>query len=205
VPDSLGDEEASLLEPLACCLNGFYQLNPAVEERPVVVIGDGPIGLLHLQLLKNLAGARVAVVGRVQSRMEKAKSIGTDAVFEYNDTDKTASDVLDFTGKAGAGIVIISTSNPSAFELAIKVAGRNSKINLFAGMPAGQRFSLDANWLQGAFSSTPPMLREAARIAAEGTVNLSEIVTHRYHLAEIEKAILVTERYSGLRAVINRF
>jgi Zn-dependent alcohol dehydrogenase len=49
------------------------------------------------------------------------------------------------------------------------------------------------------------MLREAARIAAEGTVNLSEIVTHRYPLAEIEKAILVTERYSGLRAVINRF
>jgi L-iditol 2-dehydrogenase len=212
VPDSLGDEEASLLEPLACCLNGFYQLNPAVEERPVVVIGDGPIGLLHLQLLKNLAGARVAVVGRVQSRMEKAKSIGTDAVFKYNDTDKTASDMLDFTGEAGAGIVVISTSNPSAFELATKVAGRNSKINMFAGMPAGQRFSLDANWLHynqvslmGAFSSTPPMLREAARIAAEGTVNLSEIVTHRYPLAQIEKAILVTERYSGLRAVINRF
>jgi hypothetical protein len=49
------------------------------------------------------------------------------------------------------------------------------------------------------------MLREAARIAAGNTVDLSGIVTHRYPLAEIEQAIQATEEYRGLRAVINRF
>jgi L-iditol 2-dehydrogenase len=79
-------------------------------------------------------------------------------------------------------------------------------------MPSGQTFLLDANWLHynqisitGTFSSTPKMLCEATRIAAEKTIDLSTIVTHKYSLSEIEKAIEVTEKYSGLRAVINKF
>jgi Zn-dependent alcohol dehydrogenase len=48
-------------------------------------------------------------------------------------------------------------------------------------------------------------LQAAAAIAAEKTVDLSRIVTHQYSLAEIEKAIVATEKYYGLRAVINKF
>jgi L-iditol 2-dehydrogenase len=214
VPDSLSDEEAALLEPLACCLNGFSQVDADEGKGPVVIMGDGPVGLIHLQLFKKLAGSQVVVVGKVPSRMKKAESMGADAVLEYHDSDvdKTALDVMDFAGKAGAGIVVISTSNPAAFELATRVAGKNSKINLFAGMPGGQTFSLDANWLHynqisitGTFSSTPAMLQAAAGIAAEKAVDLSKIVTHQYSLAEIEEAMLTTEKYYGLRAVINKF
>ena len=107
---------------------------------------------------------------------------------------------------------MISTSSPAAFEFATRIAGKNSKINVFAGMPSGQIFPLDANWLHynqisitGTFSSTPAMLQAAAGIAAEKAVDLSKIVTHQYSLAEIEKAMLATEKYYGLRAVINKF
>lgn len=216
VPDSLSDEEAALLEPLACCLNGLSRTGLPAKETPVVVIGDGPIGLLHLQLFKKMAGARVALVGRVPARLQKASAMGADSVFassqESGSEDTILQDILDFTGGDGSGITVVATSNPSAFELATKVAGKNSVINLFAGMPADQKFALDPNWLHynqisvtGTFSSSPTMLRAAARIAAERIVDLSEIVTHRYSLEEIEKAIQATERYYGLRAVINRF
>src|SRR5919112_3520376 len=83
VPDNLSDEEAALLEPLACCLNGFSHIGQittttaAKEEKEdkkgrqgrersqsvVVIIGDGPIGLLHLQLSK-VYGAKTIVVGK---------------------------------------------------------------------------------------------------------------------------------------------
>ena len=216
VPDSLTDEEAALLEPLACCLNSYYRMLPVAKGRSsVVIIGDGPMGLIHLQLFKKLSGARVAIVGKVPLRMQKAKAIGADAIFAYN--DETVADVLDFAGASssgggGADVVVIATSNPIAFELATKVSARNSKINLFAGMPSGQTLLLDANWLHynqvsltGSFSSTPKILEEASRIAADKTIDLSTIVTHRYSLSEIERAIDVTEKYRGLRAVINKF
>jgi L-iditol 2-dehydrogenase len=211
VPDNLIDEEAALLEPLACCLNSFSRMLPVAKERSVVIIGDGPMGLIHLQLFKRLSSSRVAIVGKVPLRMEKARAMGADAVFAYS--RETVADVLDFAGaSSGADIVVIATSNPVAFELATKVSARNSKINVFAGMPSGQMFLLDANWLHynqisitGTFSSTPKMLGEATRIAAEKMIDLSAIVTHRYSLPEIEEAIEVTEKYHGLRAVINKF
>jgi L-iditol 2-dehydrogenase len=210
VPDNLGDEEAALLEPLACCLNGIARTGLPAKGSPVVIVGDGPLGLLHLQLFKRLAGANVALVGKIPARMDKARAMGADAVFQ--NSDQAVQDVLDFTGASGSSVTVVATSNPSAFELATKIAGKNSMINLFAGMPADQSFALDPNWLHynqisvtGTFSSTPSMLREAARIAAERAVDLSEIVTHRYPLAEIEQAIQATEEYHGLRAVINRF
>ena len=211
VPDNLTDEEAALLEPLACCLNSYSRMLPVAKESPVVIIGDGPMGLIHLQLFKRLSSSRVAVVGKVPLRMEKARTMGADAVFAYS--RDIALDVLDFAGaSSGAGVIVIATSNPIAFELATKVSARNSKINVFAGMPSGQTFLLDSNWLHynqisitGTFSSTPKMLNEAARIASEKTIDLSTIVTHKYSLPEIEEAIEVTEKYHGLRAVINKF
>src|SRR5215210_7410738 len=212
VPGNLTDEEAALLEPLACCLNSYSRMLPVAKESSVVIIGDGPMGLIHLQLFKRLSSSRVAIVGKVPLRMEKARAMGADAVFAYS--RETVPDVLDFAGasSSGADAVVIATSNPVAFELATKVSGKNSKINIFAGMPSGQTFLLDVNWLHynqisitGTFSSTPKMLEEATRIAADKAIDLSAIVTHKYSLSEIEKAIDVTEKYYGLRAVINKF
>ncbi|MBD0298960.1 MAG: alcohol dehydrogenase catalytic domain-containing protein, partial [Nitrososphaera sp.] len=119
VPDNLTDEEAALLEPLACCLNSYSRMLPVAKESPVVIIGDGPMGLIHLQLFKRLSSSRVAVVGKVPLRMEKARTMGADAVFAYS--RDIALDVLDFAGaSSGAGVIVIATSNPVAFELATK-------------------------------------------------------------------------------------
>jgi hypothetical protein len=67
--------------------------------------------------------------------------------------------------------------------------------------------------IAGSFSATPAMLQEAARLASDDNndddnnkaINLSKIVTHKYSLMDIQKAMLATEKYYGLRAVINRF
>jgi L-iditol 2-dehydrogenase len=259
VPDNLSDEEAALLEPLACCLNGFSHIGQitttaAKEEEEdkkerqgrersqsvVVIIGDGPIGLLHLQLSK-LYGAKTIVVGKISDRIQKAKSMGADMVIFAADDDnhqssshkETSDNILEFTDGIGANVVIVATSNPAALGLAIKVAAKNSKINIFAGMSkesnnsnsnnrsnnsnnnrnnSNNTIRIDPNWLHynqisitGSFSSTPTMLYEAARLASTKEVDLTKIVTHRYSLSNIEEAILATEKYYGLRTVINRF
>jgi L-iditol 2-dehydrogenase len=213
VPDELSDEEAALLEPLSCCLNSFSILNPVRNAGPIVIIGDGPMGLIHLELFKKMVKSKVAIVGRIPARIEKARSMGADAVFSYEDSevDKIIHEVIDFTGGTGAGTAVVATSNPAALEFATRIVGKNSKINIFGGMPNGQVFPLDANWLHynqisitGSFSSTPRLLRQAAEIASERLVDLAKIVTHQYSLQDIQKAMTTTEEYHGLRAVINK-
>jgi L-iditol 2-dehydrogenase len=210
VPDNLSNEETALLEPLACCLNGFSQSGQAEKHKSVIIIGDGPIGLLHLQLSRELYGAKTAVVGKIPFRLQRAKSMGADATFTFG--DRTIDDVMDFTGGVGANLVIVATSNPEALNFALKVVGKNSKINMFAGFPNDHSFSLDANWLHynqisiiGSFSSTPSMLQKAANLASNGTIDLSRIVTHRYSLDDIKQAFLATEEFHGLRTVIDKF
>ncbi|HZC88182.1 MAG TPA: alcohol dehydrogenase catalytic domain-containing protein [Nitrososphaera sp.] len=125
VPDTLGDEEAALLEPLACCLNSFSMLSSVPSACPIVIIGDGPIALLHMQLFKKLAGARVVLVGKVPARMEKALSMGADAVFQYS--DKAVGNVTDFAGARGAAIAVICASSPDAYEFAKKLLVKMAK------------------------------------------------------------------------------
>ena len=227
VPDNLSNEEAALLEPLACCLNAFSHIGQIITEAKegegsssVVIIGDGPIGLLHLQLSK-LYGAKTIVVGKISARIQRAKSMGADEViFADNDhhsicKETSVDNVLEFTDGIGANVVIVATSNPSALDLALKIAAKNSIINIFAGILKennNNAIPIDPNWLHynqisitGSFSSTPSMLYEAAKLASTKEVDLSKIVSHRYSLSNIEEAILATEKYYGLRAVINRF
>lgn len=222
VPDNLSDEEAALLEPLACCLNGFYHIGPITkeegkEEGCIVIIGDGPIGLLHLQLSKLLFGTiKTIVIGKIPKRIQKAKSLGADAVVLVDDNSSTeiSDNILEFiNGIGGANLVIVATSNPLALNLATKIAAKNCKINIFAGMPKESTISLDPNWfhynqisITGSFSSTPNLLKEAVKLAANREIiDLSKIITHRYSLDKIHEALLATEKYYGLRAVINKF
>ena len=75
-------------------------------------------------------------------------------------------------------------------------------------MPRDHKFDLDVNWLHynqiritGTFGCTPSRMHEAAKIAAQKSVDLSALVTHHYPLSEIEQAFATTENYHGLRAV----
>ena len=226
VPDSMSDEEVALLEPLACCLNGLSNMGPVVRKNElnrVAIIGDGPIGLLHLQPIKRLDGAKAMVIGRIPQRIQKAKTMGADATAlfatdkNHNDIKEIRENVLDFTCGIGFNTIIVATSNLAALDFATKIAGKNSRINIFAGIPKSSdrslgSFSLDPNLLHynqisitGSFSSTPNMLREAARLASNNEIDLSKIITHRYPLRDINEAMLATERYRGLRVIINKF
>jgi L-iditol 2-dehydrogenase len=233
LPTTLTDEESTLVEPLACCLNGFKHIrsliNDAFEDQTFVILGDGPIGLMHLQLAKRLLGAKVIVVGRVNHRMQMARNFGADFVVDNSDNDNNNNknknnknndsttsaikDVIDLTDGKGANVTIIATPNPVAVKVAAGVAAKNSVVNIFAGMPRHMNIGLDPNWihynqisLTGSFSATPKLIRESIMLVAEKRkIDLSSIITHRCKLDEIYKALQITEEFLGLRAVINSF
>jgi L-iditol 2-dehydrogenase len=228
IPDCLTNEEAALIEPLSCCINGFSHIGYPLETESVVVLGYGPIGLLHLQLAKNLYRAETAVVGKIPQRLEKASSMGADATIRidngdqgcnngftnggsYLNSSKSIADVIQFTGGNGADIIIIATSNPAALDFALKVASKNSRINIFLGIANHAGLSIDPNLdynqisITGSFSSTPNTLQEAIRLASSRKVDLSKLIGRNYSLADIEQALLVTEECIELRAIINKF
>jgi len=211
ITNNISNEEASLIEPLSCCLNAHFNFNIQTHSEYVIIIGDGPIGLIHLQISK-LYNAKTIVVGKIPSRLKEAKSSGADMVLLNNNPDETIKTVLECTSRKGGKLVVVATSNPDAVDLALKVAGKNSVVNLFAGMPKNKTLEIDPNLLHynqiclsGSFSSTPKVMKRATELVHEKKIDLKRLITHRFSIDEIDKAFYVTEVYDGLRSVINAF
>ena len=78
-PKALSFEEAAFLEPLSCVVHSVEPLRIKKGDS-VLIIGAGPIGLLHLLLLKR-KGAKVAVADIKEKRLQIAKKLGADFVF----------------------------------------------------------------------------------------------------------------------------
>lgn len=219
LPKTLTDEESTLIEPLACCLNGFKRIGTLIsdpkEDQICVIIGDGPIGLIHLQLAKYYYNAKVVMVGRVKDRLRAARNLGADFVVDYEDSrpNSTVKEVMDFTDRKGANISVVATPSPDAYKIAVGVASKNSVVNIFAGVHGHIGLEIDLNWVHynqisliGSFSSTPRLIHDSIELVAEKRrINLSSIITHRCKLDEIYKALQITEEFLGLRAVINSF
>ncbi|HEX2306292.1 MAG TPA: alcohol dehydrogenase catalytic domain-containing protein [Nitrososphaeraceae archaeon] len=211
IANNIHDDEASLIEPLSCCLNAHLNFNIPIRDEFVIIIGDGPIGLIHLQISK-LCGAKTIVVGKIPSRLKEAKSIGADMILLNNDLEESIRKIWDYTYEKGGKLIIVATSNPEAIDLALKVAGKNSLISLFAGISKNKILRIDPNLLHynqitlsGSFSSTPKVMKKAMDLVHEQKINLRRLITHRFPLDEIDKAFSVTEGYGGLRSIINSF
>ena len=80
VPDSISDEEAVFIEPLAAACEILDQVKIPKGDR-VAVLGDGKLGLLTAQVL-HVHGARVCLLGRHRDKMRIAEKAGvaTEAV-----------------------------------------------------------------------------------------------------------------------------
>jgi threonine dehydrogenase-like Zn-dependent dehydrogenase len=78
-PKNLTFEEAAFLEPLSCVVHSVEPLGIKRGDS-ALVIGAGPIGLLHLLLLKK-KGAKVAVADIKEERLKIAKKLGADFIF----------------------------------------------------------------------------------------------------------------------------
>jgi L-iditol 2-dehydrogenase len=211
IENNINDDEASLIEPLSCCLNAHLNYNIPISSEFVIIIGDGPIGLIHLQLSK-LYGAKTIVVGKISSRLNEAKSIGADLVLLNNDPDESVKKIWNYTYGKGGKLIIVATSNPEGIDLALKLAGKNSLVSLFAGTSKNKLLSIDPNILHynqislsGSFSSTPKVMKKAMDLVHEQKVDLRRLITHRFSLDDIDKAFNATENYNGFRSVINSF
>lgn len=76
-PATMAAEVAAALEPLACVVHGADRVALGRAER-VVLLGDGPIALLFVQLARLAGAGRVLLVGKHRVRLDAARSLGAE-------------------------------------------------------------------------------------------------------------------------------
>jgi L-iditol 2-dehydrogenase len=221
VLDNVTNEEATLIEPLACCINGINQVKSMLFDS-VIIIGDGPIGLMQLMLLKKyFSEVKVTIIGKIKHRLEKAQKLGADKVifFENPENNFERFKSLKYKeGKISPNLIMVSNNSLISLPLAFYLANKNSSIVVFSGMknssPQSSNLAVDIDpnlihynqiSIFGSFSSNPINLIEAMNLINTGEINIKELITTTHPLSDIIKAIEISESYSGFKSIINTF
>ena len=125
LPDHLDGQYGAMAEPLSCAVHGVRRLGPVAGDAAVVV-GAGTMGLLILQLLRHAGAGPVAVVDRVASRLDVARTLGAAQAV----TDASALDGARFD------VAVDATGAPEAIETALGLLDRGGRMLVFGVAPA---------------------------------------------------------------------
>jgi len=206
IPNSISFEEASLAEPLACCINSIEKLNINYGDT-VLIIGAGPMGLLHLQLLK-IKGVRIIVSEIIDERLEIASKLGADELINPNKED-FESRVKKLTNGRGVDGVIVAVGNKRAIEQGIKAAGKTATVIFFGAIWPPTQITIDPNLLHykeiiltGVHSRTLKQFYQAVKLISNRQVNVKPIITHTYPLEKINEAFRIASERKGLKVIV---
>lgn len=206
IPDNVSYEEAAFTEPLACCLNGITMSNIKLGDD-VLVIGAGPIGLLHVQLAR-LKGARVIVSEPMATRREVALQLGAHDTFDPSASDATER-VLQLTEGRGADAVIVAVGIPQAIAQAMEWVGTCGTINIFAGLYPPSNIPVDPNVVHykqlivtGSHDFTPHHFRTALKLIRYGMVRVQPLISHVIPLEHVQEAFDLVASKQGLKVIV---
>jgi len=132
--ESISSEEGVMCETLSCCYHGFTQCRLRPGEI-ALIMGEGPIGLLHTQLARLSGASKVIVSGLIEDRLAQARELGADVTVNVNSQDLREL-LMDVTDRAGADVIIIACPVPDAVKESLSLAAIGGRINIFGGIPA---------------------------------------------------------------------
>ena len=203
VPDHVTDEEASFVEPLACCVRAVDRARVESGDT-AVVIGLGSIGCLFVQLLSR-AGAAVVGADPLSDRVALALTLGARAA---GAGDVAASAARELSEGRGADHVIITGGGADVLPWAAGLAREGGTLHVFAGGP-GESLPLSLGTLYhreltltSTYSSSPATLARAFWLLSAGKVEVDRLITHRLPLERLAEGVELMRRREALKVYV---
>lgn len=198
---------AALIEPFACVLRGQNALNIQPGEN-VLIIGAGPIGLMHA-MLAVVRGAGKVVISEVnQDRINESRRMGFDHVIDPGKSDLLTT-LLAETNQRGADVVIVAAPVRAAQEQALDLAAIGGRINYFGGLPKqNPNINFDSNKVHykelvvtGTTACSTADCRQAVEIVRSKSIDLSPLVSQKFLLENAQMAFQTAEGKTTMKIV----
>ena len=193
LPDGMSYETATFLF-LSMSALAWMRATPVEPGDTVVILGQGIIGNLCSQAVREWQPGRVITVDATDLRCEISRQCGADEVLNAGETD-TVEAVLELTGGLGADVVVDcvgGNAGVKSFEQAQRMAKRKGLVHLIALYQAGDGVAgsglvnldaramsskrlLVANWA-GTYLE---LAKDAAEMLIDGRIQVGPLVTHR--------------------------
>jgi L-iditol 2-dehydrogenase len=183
---------AAMIEPISCCLSAAEHCGTKAGDN-VLVIGCGPLGLMHIVVSKAL-GARVIASDLSEERLAKAKELGADFILNPEKVDMK-QEVQKLT-ELGADVVIAAVGLPKVVEQSLPLVRNGGVFNIFGGTPKGETIEVDPRWLHygevvltGTFAASLDKFKQSFEFVKENAKLVSEIISVRCSLDGLLDAV----------------
>jgi len=197
-------EVAAMTEPVACCIHGIDLCNIQAGAT-VCIVGGGAIGLIMLQLARLSGAAKVILSEPNAVRRKAGEMLGADIVLDPTNHDEFAN----FCGKNnGADVIIECAGNNAAVKSAFELAKKGAVVMLFSvpkvdaiyDLPLFDVFKKELT-IKGSFVN-PDTHQRAVNLINAGKLNFADIITHRYSISDMEKAIEKQMTEESIKVVV---
>jgi len=204
--EGLSDLQGAFVEPLACVVHAWRQLEPLPGKR-VCIVGTGAMGYLHL-LEARARGGETVVVGRRAERLELARELGAQHTVQASDDADWQAQVRRLTD-GGADVVVEATGAKAVWELAPDLAAPGGKVLLYSGLAKGEtvsvlaeRWHYDELTILGSFHFTTQDAHTALERLRQGQLPVERLITGVYPLRAIVDVFERLDRGEGVKYAI---
>ena len=193
IPSEISFEEATFIEPVNTCIKAVEKARVSAGET-VLIMGQGPIGLL-LMMLSKLAGAFAVGSDPMPERRAKSLALGADLALDPR-SGQIADEIRSRTEGRGADVVLVAVPMPAALTEALSIARPGGRILLFAQNDPEMRIEFPAasvgveeKEILGSYSAAVDRQEESARLIFSRQLPVRELISHRFPLEAMNHAL----------------
>jgi L-iditol 2-dehydrogenase len=207
LPERISFGEATIAEPASSVLAAQENANIGLGNT-VLIIGDGPIGCLHIEIARARGASRIILAGL--DKLKLAAQFEPDYLIDAA-SQNTVKEVLNITGGLGADIAIIANPVSKTQEQGIESVRKRGRVVLFGGLPGNNPNTvLNSNLIHynelsitGAFSYTPIHHEQALQLINKGKICARKYISRTVSLDQIADGIEAVEKGEALKVIVN--
>lgn len=191
-PEATPAEVLALTEPLACVVRAARKARVSFAHS-VLVIGAGPIGNLHVQLMRNIGAAPIIVTDLSPDRVALAVKSGAD--IGISDPADLEAAVRQATQGRGADIVIESVGHPALYAQALTLIRKGGHLAAFGLTGPGEALPLDIletvlreNSVKGSVAGMGEDMHDALTLLSHGRIDTAAFTGADCPLEDIQAA-----------------
>jgi len=187
-PPELSFSQSTLMEPVSVCLESIERA--AVRAGgAVLILGDGPFGIMTALLCQSYKPSRVILTGRHPHRMSFARNCTT---VNEKQTENITEDILALTDGRGVDSAILCVGSNLAVDTALAVLRPRGTLSVFSaidGKASVDLFRVHVKELNICGSCNDMnYLDKALELLCDKNLNLQSMITHELEFEDWEKA-----------------
>jgi len=206
-PKNISFDTAALTEPLAGSYKGLIEYSQLKISEDLVIIGAGSMGLLASMIAEKAGAANIIMIDVNDWRLEFSKKCGATHLINSAKIDaiKEVHKIL----PEGPDIIFEAAGSLPAAQLAFDLCRRGTRINEF-GVTTDGTINIspaEIHWketrVDASFSVYPRVMQKSIRLMEKGIIDSSKIITHRFSLDDIKKAMNTMKISERIKIIVN--